>query len=258
MRWEALFADLEGQLAAEQRRERDDEVAERTRRERALVTLPARLAAAVGAPVRISLVGGLQVDGDLRGPGGGLGARADDRRRPRGARAARGRGGPALARVPLDAGTRRPAVRARLCPAGAVARPRHRGHLVGRRRPAAAGDHRCRRGRPPRPRRAPRRGFPAAGRTSGPWRRCRSRRSWPSSHDADAVGARAQGVGRARGGYRSESGMSESASRHPGQNEGWLVVGPVPSNEPLATPALPTERVRCRGGRPRPTGRTGS
>ena len=65
MRWEGLFADLEGQLAAEQRRERDDEVAERTRRERALVTLPARLAAAVGAPVRISLVGGLQVDGDL-------------------------------------------------------------------------------------------------------------------------------------------------------------------------------------------------
>src|SRR6478609_4365929 len=65
MRWEGLFADLEGQLAAEQRRERDDEVAERTRRERALVTLPARLAAAVGEPVRVALVGGRQVDGDL-------------------------------------------------------------------------------------------------------------------------------------------------------------------------------------------------
>ncbi len=39
--WEGLFADLEGQLAAEQRRELDDEVAERTRRERALVTLHA-------------------------------------------------------------------------------------------------------------------------------------------------------------------------------------------------------------------------
>jgi hypothetical protein len=65
MRWEGLFADLEGQLAAEQRRERDDEVAERTRRERALVTLPSRLAAAVGAPVRISLAVGLQVEGDL-------------------------------------------------------------------------------------------------------------------------------------------------------------------------------------------------
>ena len=66
MRWEGLFADLEGQLAAEQRRERDDEVAERTRRERALVTLSARLAAAVGAPARISLSGGHQVDGDLQ------------------------------------------------------------------------------------------------------------------------------------------------------------------------------------------------
>jgi hypothetical protein len=65
MRWEGLFADLEGQLAAEQRRELDDEVAERTRRERALVTLPARLAAAVGEPVRVALVGGRQVDGDL-------------------------------------------------------------------------------------------------------------------------------------------------------------------------------------------------
>src|SRR6478672_11394228 len=41
MRWEGLFADLEGQLAAEQRRERDDEVAERTRRERALMPLAA-------------------------------------------------------------------------------------------------------------------------------------------------------------------------------------------------------------------------
>jgi hypothetical protein len=66
MRWEGLFADLEGQLAAERRRERDDEVAERTRRERALVTLPGRLAAAVGAPVRISLSGGRQVEGDLQ------------------------------------------------------------------------------------------------------------------------------------------------------------------------------------------------
>ena len=65
MRWEGLFADLEGQLAAERRRERDDEVAERTRRERALVTLPGRLAAAVGASVRISLAGGRQVDGNL-------------------------------------------------------------------------------------------------------------------------------------------------------------------------------------------------
>src|SRR6478736_4135655 len=58
MRWEGLCADLEGQLAAEERRERDEEVAERTRRERALVTLPDRLAATVGAPVRLGQVGG--------------------------------------------------------------------------------------------------------------------------------------------------------------------------------------------------------
>src|SRR5690242_17278670 len=66
MRWEGLFADLEGQLAAEQRRERDDEVAERTRRERALVTLAARLAASVGAPVTLGLGGGRRVDGVLQ------------------------------------------------------------------------------------------------------------------------------------------------------------------------------------------------
>ena len=46
MRWDGLFADLEGQLAAEERRELDSEVAERTRRERALVDTAGRLAAA--------------------------------------------------------------------------------------------------------------------------------------------------------------------------------------------------------------------
>jgi len=65
MRWEGLFADLEGQLAAEQRRELDDEVAERTRRERALVTLGSRLAAGIGARVGIGLVGGHRVEGVL-------------------------------------------------------------------------------------------------------------------------------------------------------------------------------------------------
>lgn len=65
MRWEGLFADLEGQLAAEERRERDDEVAERTRRERALVTLSSRLAAALDGPVSLGLVGGRSVDGHL-------------------------------------------------------------------------------------------------------------------------------------------------------------------------------------------------
>ena len=65
MRWEGLFEDLEGQLAAEQRRERDDEVAERTRRERALVTLGSRLAAGIGARVGMGLVGGHRVEGVL-------------------------------------------------------------------------------------------------------------------------------------------------------------------------------------------------
>jgi len=65
MRWEGLFDDLEGQLAAEERRELDDEVAERTRRERALVTLEARLAAAAGSGIRLRLVDGTRVDGVL-------------------------------------------------------------------------------------------------------------------------------------------------------------------------------------------------
>jgi hypothetical protein len=66
VRWEGLFADLEGQLAAEERRELDSEVAERTRRERALVDLTARLAAAHGTFVTLDLVGGRRVEGALR------------------------------------------------------------------------------------------------------------------------------------------------------------------------------------------------
>ena len=65
MRWEGLFADLEGRLAAEERRQLDDEVAERTRRERALVTLSGRLAASVGTDVGLGLVGGVDVSGRL-------------------------------------------------------------------------------------------------------------------------------------------------------------------------------------------------
>ena len=71
MRWEALFADLEGRLAAEERRELDDEVAERTRRERALVELDARLCAATGSSLRIGLVGGSGVHGELLDVGDG-------------------------------------------------------------------------------------------------------------------------------------------------------------------------------------------
>jgi len=65
MRWEGLFADLEGRLAAHERRELDDEVAERTRRERALVDLTSRLSAASGTTLRVALVGGPAVRGTL-------------------------------------------------------------------------------------------------------------------------------------------------------------------------------------------------
>lgn len=65
MRWERLFDDLEAQLGAEERRERDSEVADRTRRERAGVELGARLAAAVGTALQVRLVTGDRVLGEL-------------------------------------------------------------------------------------------------------------------------------------------------------------------------------------------------
>jgi hypothetical protein len=65
VRWEGLFADLEGQLAAEGRRELDSEVAERTRRERALVDLAARFAASTGRALVLDLAGGYRVEGML-------------------------------------------------------------------------------------------------------------------------------------------------------------------------------------------------
>ncbi len=71
MRWEGLFADLEGQLAAEERRELDSEVAERTRRERATVDLTARLGAALGSHLEVDLAGGPRVSGVLADHGDG-------------------------------------------------------------------------------------------------------------------------------------------------------------------------------------------
>jgi hypothetical protein len=59
VRWQALFADLEAQFQAEERRELDQEVAERTRRERAAIGLYERLAAAgPSAPLAIRVHGG--------------------------------------------------------------------------------------------------------------------------------------------------------------------------------------------------------
>jgi hypothetical protein len=65
MRWDRLFDDLEAQLGAEERRERDSEVADRTRRERAGVELGARFAAAVGASLRLHVASGAHVTGEL-------------------------------------------------------------------------------------------------------------------------------------------------------------------------------------------------
>lgn len=65
MRWDQLFDDLEAQLGAEERRERDSEVADRTRRERATVEFGARLAAAVGSTLRLRLLTGVQLQGEL-------------------------------------------------------------------------------------------------------------------------------------------------------------------------------------------------
>lgn len=55
MRWDDLFSDLAAQWEAQARRELDGEVADRTRRERALVGLRERLAAAVGGQVALTL-----------------------------------------------------------------------------------------------------------------------------------------------------------------------------------------------------------
>ena len=65
MRWTALFADLEAQLEAAERGELAAEVADRSRREAALVPAGDRLAAAVGAQVGVTVVGAGAVSGRL-------------------------------------------------------------------------------------------------------------------------------------------------------------------------------------------------
>lgn len=65
MRWEGLFDDLEAQFAAEQRRELDAEIADRTRAERARIPLIERIAASRSARISLSLVVGEGVVGRL-------------------------------------------------------------------------------------------------------------------------------------------------------------------------------------------------
>ncbi len=50
MRWDRLFEDLDGQIESDVLREREAEVADRTRRERAQIDIQSRLLASVGAP----------------------------------------------------------------------------------------------------------------------------------------------------------------------------------------------------------------
>ena len=65
MRWDDLFRDLEAQLAAATAAELDAEVADRARREAALLGLLDRARAAVGHPVVVRVLGAGPVDGVL-------------------------------------------------------------------------------------------------------------------------------------------------------------------------------------------------
>jgi hypothetical protein len=65
MRWDALFDDLAAQLAAAERADASEAVADLTRAERATVTLADRLRGAAG-PVTVELRDGSRVTGEVR------------------------------------------------------------------------------------------------------------------------------------------------------------------------------------------------
>ena len=69
MRWDDLFADLEGQFSALASGELGGEVADRTRREAALVRLVDRLRGSLDRSVRLGLPGGGTVAGRLASVG---------------------------------------------------------------------------------------------------------------------------------------------------------------------------------------------
>ena len=69
MRWDELFADLEGHAAQLERDDRAVEVSERARGEVGRLRLVDRLQTAVGSVVRLQCAGGLQLRGTLRRTG---------------------------------------------------------------------------------------------------------------------------------------------------------------------------------------------
>jgi hypothetical protein len=66
MRWDDLFADLEGEFVAGRRAELDADIADQTRAEQARITLVNRLRARVGAVVRLDVAGVGVVEGVVR------------------------------------------------------------------------------------------------------------------------------------------------------------------------------------------------
>lgn len=78
MRWERLFADLEAQYEAAGRDDLAGEVADRTRREVAQITLADRLRAARGTTIELHLAGGHVVFGPVGRTGPGWALIAED------------------------------------------------------------------------------------------------------------------------------------------------------------------------------------
>lgn len=71
MRWDALFDDLEAQLAAAEQRGLEAELADRTRGETAGLTLEDRLRGQIGRPLRLRIAGAGALSGALSHVGAG-------------------------------------------------------------------------------------------------------------------------------------------------------------------------------------------